>query len=118
MIIVQDLSLALGFMNRRLKQQFAAKIAECNIRPDLHVRPLLLLTIEDLEVLMPHLGEITLTDILDEYARDVHEPLSTFNGIFQDYLIRHGIEQRPNEWSKKRFEEVVGAIKEQFVDES
>jgi len=117
-IVVQDLALALGFANRRLKLQFADKIAECNLRPDVSVRPLLLLTVEDLEVLMPHLGEITLTDVLDEYAREVHEPLSTFHGIFQAYLRRHGIEPRPNEWSKKRFEEIANAIKELFIDKS
>jgi hypothetical protein len=117
-IVVQDLALGLGFVNRRLRQQFSAKIAQSNLRPDVHVRPLSLLTIEDLEVLIPHLGELSLTDVLDEYARDVHEPRSTFHGIFQKYLRGRGIKPLVNRWSQRRFGEVVSAIKEQFIDKS
>lgn len=117
-IVVQDLALGLGFVNRRLRRQFSSKIAGCNLRPDVRVHPLSLLTIEDLEVLIPHLDGITLTDILDEYGRDVHEPRSTFHGIFQKYLRRRGIKPRVNDWSQRRFGEVIKAIKKQFVDKS
>lgn len=116
-LIVQDFSMTIGFMNRRLKLQFAQKMQEFRLDSNIKVRPLSLLTVEDLENVLEHLEEVTLTDILDEYAREEHEPLSTFSGIFTKYLKAKGIEQRRYKWSIKRDEEFLDSIKKRFSSE-
>lgn len=114
-LIVQDFSMTMGFVNRRLKLQFKQKMQEFKLDSKIDVRPLSLLTIEDLENILEHLEEVTLTDILDEYSRKEHEPRSTFDGIFGQYLKARGIEQRRYRWSIKRCEEILDAIKERFI---
>lgn len=101
-LIVQEFSMTIGFMNRRLKLQFAEKMREYGVDPQVEVRPLSLLSIEDLEDILEHRKEVSLTEILDEHAREEHEPLSTFNGIFGRYLRERGIKQRRYAWSVNR----------------
>jgi tetratricopeptide (TPR) repeat protein len=113
-LVVQDFSMTIGFMNRRLKLQFAEKMQEYSIDPRVEVRPLSLLSVEDLEDILEHREEVSLTEILDEYARDQHEPLSTFNGIFGRYLREKGIKRRRYNWSVKRVVETIEAVKRQF----
>lgn len=114
-LVVQDFSMTIGFMNRRLRLQFAQKMQEYRIDPRVQIRPLSLLTVENLENVLEHLGEITLTDVLDEYAREAHEPLSTFNSILDRYLIARGAdEKRRYKWSVKRGEEVLKSLLKRF----
>lgn len=113
-LVVQDFSLTIGFINRRLKLQFEEMMRKYRIDPNVQVRPLSVITIEDLEDVLEHLAEVSLTEILDEYAREEHEPLSTFSGIFEKYLKDRGIRQRTYSWSLKRFEEIIEAIKKRF----
>lgn len=113
-LVVQEFSMTIGFMNRRLKLQFAEKMQKLDIDPQVDVQPLSLLSVEDLEDILEHRKEVGLTEILDEYARDEHEPLSTFNGIFGRYLRERGIKRRRYAWSFKRVEEIIEAVKQQF----
>jgi hypothetical protein len=116
-LVVQDFSMAIGFMNRRLRLQFAQKMQEYNLHLNIRVRPLSVLTIENLENALEHLGEITLTDILDEYSSEQHQPLSTFNGILDKYLIARGLdEKRRYNWSVQRCEEFLNSILERFKE--
>lgn len=101
-LVVQDFAMTSGFMNRRLRMQFAEKMGERGIGPDVRVRPLSLLTVENLEDALEHLEEVKLTDVLDEYAGEEHQPLSTFNDIFDKYLKAKGIARRRYKWSVKR----------------
>jgi uncharacterized protein (DUF1697 family) len=39
-LVVQDFSMAIGFMNRRLKLQLKQRLQEYKLRPNIHVRPL------------------------------------------------------------------------------
>jgi hypothetical protein len=115
-LIVQDFSMATGFMNRRLKQQFSMKLRECGISPRVQVRPMSLLTIENLENILEHLGEIKLTDFLDEYADERHLPLSTFNGIFNDFLWARGSDhKRRYKWSVTRGQEFLRSMLKKFI---
>lgn len=114
-LVVQDFSMATGFMNRRLRQQFAQKMQEYSINTIVHVRPLSLLTVENLENILEHLGEITLTHVLDEYASEEHQPLSTFNSILEKYLKARGLdEKRRYKWSVRRSEEFLNSILKRF----
>jgi len=115
-LVVQDFSMSSGFMNRRLKLQFSEKLREYRLRPDIHVRPLSLLTVENLENILEYLREIRLTDFLDEYANERHQPLSTFNGIFNDFLKARGVDHtRRYKWSVTRGQSFLESIMTKFV---
>jgi hypothetical protein len=115
-LVVQDFSMASGFMNRRLRQQFAMKLREYGLSQNVRVRPLSLLTVENLENILEHLGEIRLTDFLDEYADERHQPLSTFNGIFNDFLKARGADhKRRYKWSVTRGREFLDSIMKKFI---
>jgi hypothetical protein len=115
-LVVQDFSMTTGFMNRRLKLQFVQKLQQYGINRKVHVRPLSLLTVENLENVLEHLEEIKLTDFLDEYASEKHQPLSTFNSIFDDYLKSRGSdEKRRYKWSATRSEEFLESIMKRFI---
>ena len=115
-LVVQDFSMTTGFMNRRLKMQFAGKLEEYGISTNVHIRPLSLLTVENLENVLEHLEEIKLTDFLDEYASERHQPLSTFNSILDDYLkSRDADEKRQYRWSVTRSEEFLKSIMKRFI---
>ena len=79
------------------------------------VRPLSLISVEDLEMVIPHLFDITLMDILDEYARD-DDPLMTFEKIFRRLLKKKRIKFRRNQWLDRRFEEIRQEIRDLFID--
>lgn len=114
-LVVQDFSMTIGFMNRRLRLQFEQKLKEYRLDPRIHVRPLSLLTVENLENVLEHLGEITLPDVLDEYAREVHQPLSTFNEILDEYLVSRGADdKRRYQWSVRRGVQVLDSLMKRF----
>jgi hypothetical protein len=115
-LVVQDFSMASGFMNRHLKLQFEQKLRDYRLDPKVHVRPLSLLTVENLENILEHLEEIKLTDFLDEYAHTQHQPLSTFNGIFDKYVKARGSdEKRRYKWSATKGEEFLTSIMQRFI---
>lgn len=115
-LVVQDFSMATGFLNRRLKLQLSLKLREYGISPNVHVRPMSLLTVENLENILEHLGEIKLTDFLDEYADQRHQPLSTFNGIFNDFVKARGFDHtRRYKWSVMRGQEFLKSIMKKFI---
>lgn len=115
-LIVQDFSMATGFMNRRLRIQFAGKLEEYANSTAVHVRPLSVLTVENLENILEHLNEIRFTDFLDEYASEKHEPLSTFNNILNDFLKSRGSdEKRRYKWSVTRSGEFLNSIMKRFI---
>jgi hypothetical protein len=114
-MVVQDFSMTIGFMNRRLRLQFEEIVKESSIDPKVQVCPLTVLTIENLEDLLEHLKEVNLTDVLDEYAKADNAPLSTFDDSFKAFLKKQGINQRRYHWSLKRGEEILNSIKDQFI---
>jgi len=115
-LVVQDFAMANGFMNRRLRLQFVEKLRERSIDVAVNVRPLSLLTVENLENVLEHIGEITLTDVLEEYASEKHQPLSTFNGVLNDYLeVRNLDTTRRYAWSVTRCQEILSSIQDRFI---
>jgi hypothetical protein len=73
--------------------------------------PLSLLTIENIENVFAYIDEIKLTDVLDGYSRQEHNPLSTFNGIFDQNLRARGLDdKRRYKWSVTRCEEFLDSI--------
>jgi len=80
------------------------------VDPLVQVRPLSVLTIENLEDVLAHLSDLSLPDVLDEYATAENIPLSTFDAIFRAYLRRHGIDQQRHGWSVKKGEAFLNSI--------
>jgi hypothetical protein len=115
-LVIQDFSMTIGFMNRRLNRQFQEAIETLRVDPSIRVSPLSLLTIENLEDLLAHIGDLTLTEVLDEYARHDNVPLSTFDEIFRSLLKRKGIEQQRYGWSLKKGEAFLNSIMGHFKD--
>lgn len=113
-VVVQDFSMTIGFMNRRLRLQFEEKLGEISIDSTVAVRPLSLLTIENLEDVLEHLDELKFTEVLDEYAKEEHSPLMTFDSIFKELLRSRGIQRRRYRWTLKRGEEFFNSIIRQF----
>jgi hypothetical protein len=114
-LVVQDFSMTIGFMNRRLRLQLGEAIGNMKIDPGVRVCPLTLLTIENLEDVLAHLGDFTLMDVLDEYAKHENMPLSTFNASFRAFLQRNRIEQQRYGWSLRQGEAFVNSIMEHFI---
>jgi len=112
-LIVQDFSLETGFANRELRKLFEHEIKSRRVDQEL-VRPLSLLTVEDLETVIPYLSKIPLTDILEEYIKP-HEPLYTFEHILNAYIQRKRISRRGNDWIEQRFEELRLSITDWFT---
>lgn len=115
-LVIQDFSMTTGFMSRRLSKQFQEAIEILRLDPAVQIRPLAVLTIENLEDVLAHLGDMTLTDVLDEYARHENVPLSPFNEIFRELLKRNGIEQQRYGWSLKKGEAFLNSIMGHFKD--
>jgi hypothetical protein len=111
-LVVQDFSLQTGFANRELRNLFEREIKTRRVDPEL-VRPLSLLTVEDLETLIPYLDEVSVTDILDEYIKP-HEPLYTFEHVLNAYIRRRKLAYRGNKWIDQRFEELRLSIADWF----
>ncbi len=112
-VVVQDPAMRIGFANREIQKLFAAEIKTKAVDQDL-IKPLTLLTIEDLEYLVAYLGEVTFTEMLDEYLKP-HEAIISFRYIMNQYLDRRGIARRKNEWTMRRFDELRDSLKALFV---
>lgn len=112
-IVVQDFSLRIGFANRWLRNLFAAEMRKRSLDPSL-IRPLSLLTIEDVENVLPYLDSLSFTDVLEEYAKE-HEPLYTFEYIFRELRARRGVARRPDERFEGRLRELHEELKSMFV---
>jgi hypothetical protein len=112
LVVVQDFSLQLGFASWNLREIFSEEIQQRNIDQRL-VKPLTVLTIEDLEAILPYLKEVPFPNILDCYAREL-EPLKTFEYIFKGYVNRRGVKLRGNKWIENRLHELIESMKAMF----
>jgi len=112
-LVVQDFSLRLGFANRWLRNLFAAEVRKRSVNPNL-IRPLSLLTIEDVEKVLPYLEALSFVEILKEYTK-AHEPLYTFEYVFNELRARRGVARRPDERFERRLRELHDELKSMFV---
>jgi hypothetical protein len=113
-IVHQDFSLGFNGVNRIMSRFFQTEIARRRVNQDM-VRPLSLLTIEDLEVIIPYLAAIPLPEILEEYAA-YDDPLTTFDKIFKALCRRRRTALRDSPWIERRKEELGDELVELFVD--
>ncbi|HKP35755.1 MAG TPA: hypothetical protein VJT71_02765 [Pyrinomonadaceae bacterium] len=114
LVVHQDFSLRLNGINQIVGRAFRREIAKRHV--DLRfVRPLCILSIEDLEVLIPYLADVSLPDVLEFYAAK-DDPLTTFRSIFNRLRRKRHIANRRNEWIDQRSEEIFQRLKASFVD--
>jgi hypothetical protein len=106
-----------GLVNWKLRQVFDREIARREIAPSVRVRPLSLLSIEDLEKLLPYVdnGDFAFTEILEEYTIEVREPLEAFQNILASYLRKRNIPPREDEWVRKEYGKIEQAINEKLL---
>jgi len=114
LVIHQDFSLRLNGINQIVGGAFRREISMRHV--DLRfVRPLCIISIEDLEILIPYLVDCHLPDLLEAYASK-DDPLTTFQSIFGKFRRKRHIEHRRNEWIDRRSEEIFQRLKASFVD--
>jgi hypothetical protein len=114
LIIHQDFSLRLNCVNQIVARAFSEEISTRAVNPRI-VRPLCILSIEDLEILIPYLADLHLPDLLEYYSRK-DDPLLTFQSIFSRFRRKRNIASRRNEWIDRRSEEIWQRVKDSFSD--
>jgi len=114
-IVHQDFSLRLNCVNLIMNDFFRQEIGLRKVDEDM-VRPLTMISVEDLEVLIPYLAAIQFPDVLDEYAK-YDDPLMTFGKFFQWFRKKRRTKVRRNEWIFQRSEKIWQDLKEMFVDQ-
>jgi len=115
-IVHQDFSLRLNCVNLIMNDFFREEIEQRKVDQDL-VRPLTMISIEDLEVLIPYLAAIPLPNILDEYAK-YDDPLMTFGKFLRWFRKKRRTKVRRNEWIFLRSEEIWRELKDLFVEQA
>ena len=114
MIIVQDLALQIGLANYKVRQQFTRELAGRTLSNEIRVMPLSLITVENLEKVIPYLGDFVFTQILDQYVSPKHEPLYTFENALATFIRENGVAHRDNQWILQRRSELNKLIKDEL----
>lgn len=114
LIVHQDFSLGLNCVRSIMADCFAEEVAKRNIDPAL-VGPLSLLSIEDLEIVLPYLIAIPLSDILDDYGNQ-DDPLMTFQRAFRSLRKRRHTAARRNNWIDQKSDEILEEMKDAYID--
>ena len=97
-----------------MREFFDEQVAQRAVDREL-VQPLSLLSVEDVEILLPYLSDVSLADVLEEYAK-YDDPLTTFEIIFGNFRKTRKIESRRKQWIDRRSEEIWQQLKALFVD--
>ncbi len=115
-IIHQDYFLRLTGVNNLAREIFETELAKHPIDPSL-VRPLVLLTIEDLEFLIPYLKLKALPLVLDGYisASQPNNTLNTFNDFMIRFRKKHKLGRHPPQWIDRKRDELLDEIQNKFT---
>jgi hypothetical protein len=113
-IIHQDYFLRMSSVTHMARDIFKEELRKYSIDIAL-VRPLTLLTVEDLEVLIPYLKIMPLHQVLEKYFLFT-EPFDTFQTFFTWFKKKNDIQNRQNDWVKRRSDDLWGEITGSFID--
>lgn len=113
-MVVQEFALQFGLANYKIRQEFKREIEQRNLRQGITVMPLSLLTVEDIEKVIPYLDDFILPTILDEYISPKQEPLYSFQNVLNRFLNEKRVLHRNNEWVLSRRQELTQLIKVHF----
>lgn len=115
-LVVQDLSLRIGLANWKLRQWLEQELSDRRIDSEVRIRPLSLLTIENLEMVLPHVdaGDFAFTEILDEYSAEYvkgrYEPHVVFQDVLMSLCNKKGIKRRMNDWISKQRKSIIDSL--------
>jgi hypothetical protein len=112
-IVHQDFSLRLKCVSQIMNEFFRKQIEQRKIEQEI-VQPLTLITVEDLELLIPYLTPIPLPDILDEYTQ-LDDPLMTFAKFLHWFRRKRGMRVRQNKWILMRSDEIGQDLNNMFI---
>ncbi len=116
-LIVQEHSLQMGLAIKKLREIFNEEIKKQNILSSLFVRPLSVLSIEDLELLVPYIEKFSFTDILEEYTTVEHNELASFQEILKIFCSKNNYSNQPNEWIYDQNEKLLNSIRNLMIEE-
>jgi len=129
-LIANELSLQFGLAHWRLRRWFEQEISERQIRESVKVHPLMVMTIEDLENIIPYLesDDFTFLEFAQyyshlEYVRfswwlireHWYEPMTTLMEVLSRFRKERGIDHRPNQHVQKRTEDFLDEMSARFV---
>ena len=113
-IVHQDYFLRMNGVTHMARDLFRGELAKHPIDPEL-VRPLTLITVEELEHLIPYLKVKPLPQILEKYFLFT-DPYDTFHNFFMWFLKKNGIKEIRNEWIDQRSQELWDEMTAAFID--
>lgn len=129
-IIVNDLSLQFGLCHWRLRKWFSEELERIEFASDIKIHPLMIITVDDLERLIPYLesGDFTLADFANYYGRldymrfpwfaiekHWYEPMSTLGNVFAEFRNSRNIQFRPNRVTEESFENFSNSLVNRFI---
>lgn len=119
-LIVQDLALRSRFVNWKARQLFTQEMQGRPIDPLVSVRHLSVITVEELEVLLPFLeaGDFTFADVLCAYAAEYrtpyYQPHEGFQDVLSKFLTERGLRTRINERIMKQHDQIDVSLRQMF----
>jgi hypothetical protein len=115
LIIVQDFSLSIGFANFHLREMFDKEIQKYPIIPGI-IRPFSLITIEDLEIVIPYLSQVNLFEILDRYIERL-EPIYSFQNVFFKFIKKRKLREPERDSNQSRIDAILEDMKSIYRNE-
>lgn len=109
LMIVQDFSLSIGFANIHLREMFEEEIQKYPILPGI-IRPFSLITIEDLEIVIPYLHQISLFEILDRYIERI-EAIYSFQNVFFKFIKKRKLREPEQDSNQDRIDTILEEMK-------
>ena len=131
-LIVNELSMEFGLAHWILRGWFEKSMESKSIAPDIKVNSLMILTIEDLELIVPYLeaGDFTLLDFAQFYSNleyikfswllireHWYEPMTSIRDVFHKFRASQKIKFRPNKTRQDKFEKFMSEVRALFKDE-
>lgn len=119
-VIVQDLALRSPLVNWKARQLFQQELAKRAIDDQIAVRQLSLITIEELEFLLPYLeaGDLTMIEVLQRYTAEYrpgqHEPHENFGSALSQCVSEKGIARKPNAHVLAEYDEILNSLRALF----
>lgn len=125
-LIANETSLRFGLTHWRLRTWFETEIGKKKISKTVSVKPLLVLTVDDLETILPYLikKDFTFCQFLEYYStlkyswclddRQRYQPMTSFLEVLDAFKQNCNIEFRENEEIDLEWKEIVNEIDKEF----
>ena len=75
--------------------------------------PFSLITIEDLEIVIPYLKQVRLTEVLDHYIQRI-EPVQMFKGVFRRFVRKKQLRKPETDITLTRLAKIIDEMESVF----